>query len=98
MVRARLKVSMRELVVLLSTSLEVTIYLSHTHPITTTIIMKEEMVKLTLMEVLLIELQHHKPSNLSTALHKMLPINRSLSRLMGERRAAQPIITRLKLS
>ena len=98
MVRARLKVSMRELVVLLSTSLEVTIYLSHTHPITTTIIMKEEMVKLTLMEVLLIGLQHHKPSNLSTALRKMLLINRSLSRLMGELRAAQPIIMRLKHS
>jgi len=98
MVRVRLRVSMRELAVLLSTSLEVTIYLSHTHPITTTIIMKEEMVKLTLMEGLLIELQHHKPSNLSTALRKMLLINRSLSRLMGERRAAQPIITRLKLS
>ena len=97
MVRARLKVLMRELAVLLSISLEVTIYLSHTHPITTTI-MKEEMVKLTLMEVLLIGLQHHKPSNLSTVLHKMLPINRSLSRLMGERRAAQPIIMRLKLS
>lgn len=97
MVRARLKVSMRELVVLLSTSLEVTIYLSHTHPITTTI-MKEEMVKLTLMEVLLIELQHHKPSNLSTALRRMLLINRSLSRLMGELRAAQHIIMRLKLS
>jgi len=98
MVRARLKVLMREVAVLLSTSLEVTIYLSHTHPITTTIIMKEEMVKLTLMEVLLIGLQHHKPSSLSTAQRKMLLINRSLSRLMGELRAAQPIIMRLKLS
>ena len=98
MVQVRLRVSMRELVVLHSTSLEVTIYHSHTHPITTTIIMKEEMVKLTLMEVLLIGLQHHKPSSLSTGLPKMLLISKLHSRLMGERRAAQPIIMRLKLS
>jgi hypothetical protein len=95
MVLVRLRASMRELAVLLSTSLEVTIYLSRTHPITTTIIMKEEMLK---QIMLVIELQHLKPSNPSMALPKMLLINKLHNRLMRERRAVQPIIMLPKLS
>jgi hypothetical protein len=89
---------MRELPVLLSISLEAIICLSHTHPITTTIITREEMVKLAIMEVVLTELLPLKPSNPSMAQLKMLLINKSHSRRMEELRAVQPIIMRPKLS
>jgi len=96
MALVRLRASMRELAVPLSTSLEVTIYLSRTHPITTTIIMKEEMLK---QIMLVIELQHLKPSNPSMALPKMLLISKlQHNRRMRERRAVQPIIMLPKLS
>ena len=96
MVLERLRASMRELAVLLSTSLEVTIYLSRTHPITTTIIMKEEMLK---QIMLAIELQHLKRLNPSMALPKMLLISKlQHNRRMRERRAVQPIIMLPKLS
>ena len=95
MALVRLRALMRELAAQLSTSLEVTIYLSRTHPITTTIIMKEEMLK---QIMLVIELQHLKPSNPSMALPKMLLINKLHNRLMRERRAVQPIIMLPKLS